>query len=66
MVTSSDLCWIQWAFDTLVSLFERVGLRRNVGKTVSIIYLPCQAERTKSEAAYGRRMTGEGPTYRER
>ena len=34
MVASSNLRWLQWAFDTLVSLFERVGLRRNVGKTV--------------------------------
>ena len=30
MVASSDPRWIQWAFDTLVSLFERVGLQTNV------------------------------------
>ena len=37
MVASSDPCWIQWAFDTVVSLFESVGLRTNFGKTVSMV-----------------------------
>ena len=36
-VASSDSCWLQWAFNALVSLFERVGLRTNVGKTVSMV-----------------------------
>ena len=40
MVTSSDPRWIQWAFDTLVSIFERVGLRTNVGKIVSMVCRP--------------------------
>ena len=65
MVESSDPRWIQWAFDTLFSLFERVGLWNNVGKTVSTVCRPCQAAGTQSEAAYGRRMTGEGPKYQE-
>ena len=64
MVTSSDPQWIQWAFDTLVSIFERVGMQTNVGKTVSMVCRPCQAAGTQLEAACGRRMTGEGPTYR--
>ena len=66
MVASSDPRWLQWEFNTLVSIFERVGLRTNVGNTVSMVYRPCQAAGTQSEAAYGRSMTGEGPTYRER
>ena len=65
MVASSDHRWLQWAFDTLVSMFEKVDLRTNVGKTVSIVCRPCQAAGTQPEAEYGRRMTGEGPTYRE-
>ena len=36
MVASSDPHWLQWAFDTLVSIFEIVGLLTNVGKTVSM------------------------------
>ena len=66
MVASPDPCWLQWAFNALVSLFERVGLRTNVRKMVSMVCRPCQAAETQSEAAYGRKMTGEGPTYRER
>ena len=66
MVESSDPRWLQWAFDTLVSLFERVGLQTNVGKTVSMVCRPRQAAWIQSAAAYGGKMTGEGPTYQER
>ena len=63
MVTSSDPRWLQWAFNTLVGLFERVGLRTNIGKTVSMACRLCPATGNQSEAAYGRKMTGNGPTY---
>ena len=38
----------------------------NVGKTVHMVYCSCQASGTQLEAAYGRRMTGEGTSYRDR
>ena len=66
MVALSDPRWLQLAFDALVSLFERVGLRTNVGKTVRMVCRPCQEAVTQSLAAYGQKMTVEGPTYRER
>ena len=66
MVASSDPRWIQWAFNTLVGLFDRVGLRVNVGKTVSMTCRPCPAAGNQSEVAYGHKMTGEGPKYCER
>ena len=59
MIASSDPRWIQGAFNNLVGLFYMVSLRTNVGKTVSMVYRPCQAAGTKSEAAYGRRIMGE-------
>ena len=65
MIASSDPLWLQGDFSTLVGLFNRVGLKTNVGKTVEMVYHPCQAAGTPLEAAYGRRMTGEGPLYRE-
>ena len=65
MVEFPDPHWLQWAFDTLVSLFERVVLQTNVGKTVIMVCCPCQAAGTHPYVAYGRRMTGEGPTYQE-
>ena len=66
MVESSDPQWLQWAFNALVGLFERVGLHTNVGKMVSMTCRLCPAASNQSEVAYGRKMTGEGPTYHER
>ena len=63
MVASSDPRWLQWAFNALVGLFERVGLRKNVGKTVSMTCRPCPTTGNQSEVAYGRKMMGEGPKY---
>ena len=37
MVASSDPGWLQGAFNTLVGLFDRVGLQTNVGKTVGTV-----------------------------
>ena len=66
MVASSDPRWLQRAFNALVGLFERVGLRTNVGKTVSMACTLCSAAGNQSEEAYGQNMTGEEPTYWER
>ena len=60
MVISSDPAWLQGAFTALVSIFDRVGLLTNVGKTVSMVCHPCQAgDGNRTEEAYGRRITGE-------
>ena len=37
MVALSYPCWFQAAFNILVGLFDRVGLRTNVGKTVGMV-----------------------------
>ena len=37
-----------------------------MGKTVRMTCRPCPAAGNYLEVAYGRKMTGEGPTYRER
>ena len=50
----------------LVGLFDRVGLNTNTGKTVSMTCMPCTAAGNQSEEAHGRKMTGEGLTFRER
>ena len=65
MVASSDPCWLQWDFATLVGLFDRVGLKKNVGKTISMTCRPCPEAGNQLEEAYGRLMTGEGLTYLE-
>ena len=66
MVAFSEPCWLQDVFSTLVGIFNRVGLRTNVGKTVGMVYRPCHAAGTQLEAAYGQQMTGEGTSYQER
>ena len=40
MVVSSDPCWLQWAFNTLVGLFDHVGMHTNVVKTVRMTCRP--------------------------
>ena len=66
MVASSDPRWIQGAFNTLFVMFGRVGLQKNVGKTVGMVCQPFQAAGNLSEAAYRRRVRRGGATYRER
>ena len=63
MVAPSDPRWLQWAFTTLVGLFDRVGLKTNTGKTVSMTCRPCPAVVNWLEAAYGHTITGDGLTY---
>ena len=58
MVASSDPAWLQGAFNALVGLFYRVGLKTNVGNTVGMVCHPCQAAGNITTAAYGRRITG--------
>ena len=43
MVTLSDPCWLQRAFNDLVGLFELMGLHNTVGKTVGMTCRPCPA-----------------------
>ena len=67
MVVLSDPAWLQGAFTALVGLFDRVGLRKIVRKTGSMVCHPCQVgEGNRTEEAYGRMITGEGRSYAER
>ena len=67
MVVSSDPAWLQGAFSALLAIFNRVCLRTNVGKTVSMACHPCWVGgENRTEAGYSRRLTGVGKTYVER
>ena len=66
VVVLSDPHWIQVSFNTLVGLFDRVGLLTNIRKTVGMVCRPFQAVGNQLEVAHRIRITGEGPTYRER
>ena len=56
---------LQHAFTTLAELSIRVGLCKNITKTVRMDYQPCRALGGHSVEAYGLRMIKEGHTYRE-
>ena len=52
MVASTDPRWLQWAFTILVGLFDRVGLKTNQRKTVSMACRPCSATGNCSVISY--------------
>ena len=64
MVVSSEPAWLQGAFNAMVGLFDRVGLQTNVGKTVSMVFHPYQEAVNITQVAYGRRLMGEGNSYK--
>ena len=66
LVAWTDPVWLQGPFDTLTGLFDRVGLRKNAYKTVSMIFRPFQEAGTHLEGAYKWRVMGKGLTYRSR
>ena len=63
MMAWSEPGWLQREFITLIGLFDRVGLRKNSGKTVVMVFRQCQVVGNQSEAAYEQRMTSTGPSY---
>ena len=66
MVAAVDPVWLQGAFNALVGLFDRLGLRTNVGKTFGMVCHPYQAAGTLTTEACRRRITVTGQYYRER
>ena len=66
MIASSDPRWLQWAFTVLVGLFDRVGLKTNRQKMVSMTCRTCSTPGNRSKASYTHKMTGDGLTPRER
>ena len=56
LVAARDAKTLQDAFDILISLFERVGLVTNTGKTEVMVFLPGRIRTGLSENAYLSRM----------
>ena len=53
-------------FDTLTGIFDRVGLQKNVRKTVGMVCRPCWAAGVRADEAYTRGMIEEGRSFKER
>ena len=60
ILASPDPTFLQDAFNKLVDLFERVGLRTNTTKTEAMTFLPGKIRQSLSEEAYAQRMEGLG------
>ena len=66
LVASTQPESLQRAFDVLTGLFDRVGLRTNTNKTVSMACQPFHATGRVAPVAYGQWTTGTGPIFQER
>ena len=66
VVASTDPGWLQSAFDLLTGLFDQVGLRTNISKTVGMVCQPCRVAGVRSDKSYTRMMTREGVSFKER
>ena len=51
MEASKNPGWLQTAFNTLIGLFEQVGLQTNFRKTVGMVCQPCWAVRVRADEA---------------
>ena len=58
--------WVQTMLTVVVQIFERVGLQMKLGKTKGMVFTPGFIWGQLGVAAYKRRATGEGDTFRER
>ena len=65
VVPSTDLGWLQTAFNFMTGLFDRVGLRTNVRKNVGMVFWPPQTAGVWADEAYTWRMMGEGRRFKE-
>ena len=63
MVAYTNPLWLQTTFHTLTGLFNQVGLRKNVRKTMGMVCQPCRAVGIREDEVYKRRMMGEGWNY---
>ena len=54
---------LQWAFNGLMDIFDRLGLRTNVRKTAIMIYQTYHYQGGHTEDAYNQHMMGESQTY---
>ena len=66
MVASTDPGWLQTAFSMLARLFGRVGMNKNVIKTVGMSCHTFRASGVRAEKTYTHGMLVEGRSYKER
>ena len=65
MVAYTNLGCLQTAFDTLTGIFNPVGLKKNVKKTVGMVCHPCRAAGVREDKTYNQKMTGARRRHKE-
>ena len=60
VVVSTDPGWLQSALYFLTDIFDLVGLRTKVRKTLGVVVQPFRTDGVQADKSYTRRMTGEG------
>ena len=58
LVASTNPGWMQYVFDTLIGIFDRVGLWTNIRKEVGMLCKPYWAYMVHSDEAYTRKIMG--------
>ena len=66
LVASTYPGWLQSPFGMLTGIFNWVGLRKNLCKTVGVVCRPCRAAGVRVDKTYTQQMTGEGRIFKER
>ena len=63
LVAYTDPGWLQSEFDTLTRIFDRVGMRKNVHKTMGMVCKPFRTAKVRADKAHTRKMTGGGTEF---
>ena len=63
VVASTNPVWLHTTLESLTGLFDRVGLRKKVHKTMGMVLQPCWEVGIRADNAYKLRMAGEGRIY---
>ena len=66
VVASTNQGWLQTVIDTLTGLFDRVGLKANIKKTVGVVCRPFWVAVIQADKSYTRGIIGVGRIYKER
>ena len=66
LVSSTDPAWIQSAFDTLMGIFDQVGMHINIHKNVGMVCTPYWSARVQADEAYTQKMKRVGRSFKER
>lgn len=66
LIGTTNATWLSNAFSVLVTLFRRIGLETNFTKTAMMVHHSRPPRTMISSTAYRRKITGQGPTFKER